>query len=176
MPQQVEDTAKRPVQVRPARKADATNLAAFFMQAWKESGPNSLGFTGATDESMKEIASEGFLVQRLASPKVRIVVAEGERRILGFASLRFMGQGKAELSGIVVLQSESGRGLGTRLLRKASDSAVRLGFRTLMARTEVVNRRAIGFYKKHGFTETAKATEKVGRMKVPVQVLEKRLR
>ncbi len=42
-------------------------------------------------------------------------------------------------------------------------------------KTEVFNDRAIGFYKKNGFTDTRKASENVGRMKVPVQVLEKRL-
>lgn len=162
--------------VRPARINDARPLGAFFIQSWKESGPGALGFAGATDEAIKEIASEAFLVKRLSSPNTKIVVAEREGRILGFASVRSTGEREAELSGIVVLEGEAGKGLGTRLIRKAFDAAVKLGFRILTVKTEAVNARAIGFYEKNGFTRTSRTTEKIGRTRVPIQVLEKRLR
>src|SRR5271157_751691 len=158
MAQEASRGGGRPVEVRvrSARRADAAALAAFFMQAWKEAGPGALGFTGATDESIKEIASEEFLAQRLMSPRVRIVVAEREKRIQGFASIRALNQGEVELTGIVVLQSTSGMGLGTKLLRRACDLAVKLGFRKVIVMTEVFNKKAIGFYKKNGFTEKRK--------------------
>jgi ribosomal protein S18 acetylase RimI-like enzyme len=162
--------------VRVGRKTDAKDLGEFFTEAWKESGPGALGFTGATDEAIKEISSEDFLAMRLVSQNTRTIVAEGEGRILGFASLRRIGDGKVELSGIVVLKSLSGKGIGTRLIRKTMEIAKKQGFKGMMVKTEVFNRGAIGFYKKNGFTEASKITEKVGRVKVPIQVLEKRLR
>jgi ribosomal protein S18 acetylase RimI-like enzyme len=122
------------------------------------------------------ISSEEFLLRRLTSPNVRIVVAERDKEILGFASIRAMGKEEAELSGIVVLEGASGLGLGTKLIGKACESTVKLGFKRLLVKTEALNHRAIGFYKKNGFTESTKIFEKVGRVKVPVLVLERKLR
>ncbi len=156
--------------------ADARALGEFFTCAWRESGPGALGFTGATDEAVKEISSERFLMERLASPKVRILIATADSEVVGFASLRSEEEGRVELSGVVVMQSASGQGVGTRLIRKSLALAARLGFRTISVRTEVFNKKAIGFYKKNGFTETGKATEKVGRTRVELQVLQKVLR
>ena len=162
--------------VRPARSNDAVALGAFFMQSWEESGPGSLGFTGANEDAIKVIASQEFLRKRLASPRTRMVVAEIDGRIVGFASLRLADRGGAELSGIVVRRSESGRGLGSRLLKKAGDLAAKAGFARLGVKTEAFNARAIGFYKKNGFLEMRKTTEKVGREAVPIMILEKKLR
>jgi N-acetylglutamate synthase-like GNAT family acetyltransferase len=177
MPRRVKKARSRavPTRVRVAKDADATALAEFFRRAWREAGPGALGFTGATDKAMKEIASEEFLVRRLKSPRVRIVIVERNRRVLGFASVRTLARETGELSGIVVLGSESGGGLGTRLVEKACKVAAEVGIRKMIVKTEVFNERAIGFYRKNGFAETSKATEKVGKMKVRVQVLEKRL-
>ena len=175
MPASTREAAVRS-EVRAARRADARALGDFFIRAWKEAGPGALGFTGATDEAIREISSERFLAQRLASPNVRILIAVEEGQVVGFASLRAEGVGSAELSGIVVLESSSGRGVGTRLIRKSLALAGRMGFRTVSVRTEVNNGRAIGFYKKNGFTETGRTAEKVGRTRVSLQVLRKTLR
>jgi ribosomal protein S18 acetylase RimI-like enzyme len=164
------------VVVRVARKGDAVPLGKFFLQSWKEAGPNALGFTGANEEAIKEIASKEFLTNRLSSSNTKIMIAEKRGEILGFASIRGMDQGEAELSGVVVLEGESGQGLGTRLVRRACDAAIRVGSTTLMVKTEVFNTRAIGFYKKNGFVEVKKTTEKVGRRRIPMMVLQKELR
>lgn len=42
------------VQVRPARPNDVPKLSAFLIEAWKEAGPGALGFTGATEEAIRE--------------------------------------------------------------------------------------------------------------------------
>jgi len=166
---------KQGVAVRIARGADAKALGVFLTRAWEEAGPGALGFTGATDDTIHEISTEEFLTQRIASDKAKILVAEVEGIIVGFAGLRTEGPQSVELSGMVVLRSASGAGIGTRLIRKSFALAAKLGFRTMTVRTEVFNQKAIAFYKKNGFTETAKETEKVGRTKVPVQVLRKML-
>ena len=161
--------------VRAARKGDAVPLGVFFLQSWKEAGPDALGFTGANQEAIKEIASKEFLTSRLSSPNTKIVIAERQGEILGFASVRGMGRGEAELSGVVVLEGESGHGIATRLVRKACDAAVRVGSTTLKVKTEVFNTRAIEFYKKNGFVEVKKTTEKVGRRRIPLMVLQREL-
>ena len=162
--------------VRPARKADAVLLGTFFLRAWKEAGPEALGFTGANEEAIREIASKEFLSSRLASPNTRIVIAERRGEIMGFASIRRTGKKEAELSGVVVLESESGRGVGSRLVRKACNAALGVGVVLLTVKTEVLNTRAVGFYKKNGFVEMKKTTEKVGRRRILVMVLQRELR
>ena len=165
-----------PFVVRPARLNDARGLSAFLIEAWKEAGPGALGFAGATEEAIREIASEEFLRKRLAAPAVQIVVAEEGMRIIGFSSLRRTGRDEAELSGMVVLERATGKGVGTRLLRKSVEGARRRGLTSIRVKTETSNSRAIGFYKKAGFVESGKAVEKVGRARVELRVLVKRLK
>ena len=161
--------------MRLARSTDAGFLGAFFLESWKEAGPEALGFTGATEKDIEEIASKRFLTKILRNSRTRIVIAEKGREILGFASIRRIGRGKAELSGVVVRESEAGKGIGTRLVRKASDAAIALGITKMTVKTEAFNKRAIRFYTKNEFVETGRATERVGKRSVPVHVLEKRL-
>ena len=161
------------MKVRIAKKTDAKALGAFMTRAWREAGSGALGFTGATEDTIRDISSADFLVQRIANPKMRILVADAGGEIVGFASIRAESPKTAELSGIVVLQSASGSGIGTRLIKRTMRLAAGLGFRTIIVRTEVFNERAIGFYKRNGFTESARTTENVGRTEVPVQVLRK---
>jgi len=163
------------VVVRQARRNDAASLSAFFIKAWRQAGPGALGFTGATDDAVKTISSEEFLVRRLTSPNVKIMIAVRDNEVRGFASVRAIRKGEAEVSGIVVLESASHAGLGTRLIDKACESAARLGFKRLIVKTEAFNARAIRFYKENGFTESTKISEKVGGVKVPLLILERKL-
>jgi ribosomal protein S18 acetylase RimI-like enzyme len=163
-------------EVRPARPNDVAKLSEFFVEAWREAGPGAMGFTGATDAAIKEVSSPEFLKRRLASPNAQIVVAEEERKVVGFASVRLMEGLEAELTGIVVLGRASGRGVGTRLLRKAAEGARRRGCARMSVTTEAANAKAIGFYKKAGFTESRKSMEKRGSTRVAVQVLVRKLR
>lgn len=162
--------------VRPARPNDVSKLSAFLIEAWKEAGPGALGFAGATDEAITEIADEEFLRRRLATPTIQMTIAEEGRRIIGFSSMRRAEPRVAELAGLVVLGAATGRGVGSRLLRKALDGARKRGFSSVLVKTEVTNERAINFYKKAGFTESGKAIERVGGNKVALRYLVKRLR
>ncbi len=163
-------------EVRPARPNDASMLSEFFLEAWHEAGPGAMGFAGATEESIKEIASLEFLSRRLSSPSTRIFVAQEGRKVIGFASVRLKEGREAELSGMVVLESAKGRGIGSRLLRKACDGARKRGCLRISVKTEVANARAIAFYKKAGFTESSRETARVGRTRIPIQLLAKKVR
>jgi len=156
--------------------ADVQRLITFFLQAWREAGSGALGFTGATRETINEIASEGFLKERLTNPAVTMYIVKDQGKVLGFAGTRKADENALELSGIIVLESATGKGVGTLLVEKATSSARRVGFRKIMVKTEFLNRRAINFYKKMGFVEVGKTTENVEGTGVDVVVLEKALR
>ena len=164
------------VSVRQARRRDIDAIGAFFRRAWREAGPGALGFTGASEDAVKEIWSPEFLARSISSPCARLFLAAEGGEVVGFASLRLGGGETAELSGIVVLEGSAGKGVGTRLLRKAEASALGSGVRELLVKTEAFNGRAIGFYEKNGFSRTWEASERVGRANVSRVSLQKRLR
>jgi ribosomal protein S18 acetylase RimI-like enzyme len=158
-----------------ATSADVPKLKAFLLQAWKEAGIGALGFTGASDETIREVASEKFLNERISNPDVDISIVEDGGEILGFAATKRIDQSIIELSGIIVLESATGKGIGTALFGKIVSSASQLGFRKMIVKTEVHNQRAIRFYKKMGLREVGRATENVEGKPVDVLVLEKAL-
>ena len=155
--------------------ADVQKLIKFFLQAWREASSGALGFTGATEETIKEIASEEFLKTRLSDPNVGIYIVEDRGKVLGFAATRKIDENIIELSGIIVAESAAGKGIGTRLIEKVISSARQVGFRQIVVKTEVLNKRAIGFYKKMGLAEVGKTTESVEGTSVDVVVLKKAL-
>ena len=154
---------------------DVDKLIIFFHRAWEESGPARLGFTGATEETINEIASEEFLDKRLSDPNVSIYILKEGGEVLGFASTRAIDREAIELSGIIMLESATGKGFGTRLVEKAVSSARQAGFHRMVVKTEPVNERAIGFYKKMGFAEVGSTRENVEGTAVDATILERRL-
>jgi len=159
-----------------ATSADVQKLTSFFLQAWKEAGPGALGFTGATEETINEITSEEFLKERLSDAAVKMFIVEENGKILGFAATRVMDENAIELSGVIVLESATGKGFGTILIREVISYARQVGVQKIIVKTEVLNQRAISFYRKMGFVEVGKATEDVEGKGVDVVVLEKTFR
>jgi len=156
-----------------ATVADAPKLGVFLHEAWREAGPGGLGFTGATEETINEIASEEFLLKRLTNRDVIMYIVQEEGRVLGLAATRRIDGESIELSGMIVLESATGKGLGTTLVEKALTEIRRAGFRKVVVKTEAVNRRAIRFYKKMGLKEVGRGREKVEQTNVDVVILEK---
>jgi ribosomal protein S18 acetylase RimI-like enzyme len=154
---------------------DVQSLIVFFHQAWKESGPSALGLSGATKQTINEIASERFLKERLTNPDVNIYVVKHGESVLGFAATRVIDRDTTELSGIIVLESAAGKGFGTQLVEEAVSSARQAGFHKMIVRTEVVNERAIGFYRRMEFAEVGKTRENVEGTVVDIMVLERKL-
>jgi ribosomal protein S18 acetylase RimI-like enzyme len=149
------------MKVREATLGDEANLRSFLKEAWKEAGLGAPGFTGATDKTIEEISSIDFLKKLLVDPKTRIFVAEDEDRFVGFASNKESGKDNVELSGIIVLESKTGLGMGTQLLEIARSSAALLGYSKMIVKTEYFNNRAIHFYKRMGFAEMGRTIEEI---------------
>jgi ribosomal protein S18 acetylase RimI-like enzyme len=161
--------------VRKATADDVHKLGVFIIEAWQETGPGALGFAGATDDVIHELASEQTLRTLLANPAIQIFVADDTGEIVGFSSLKRIDSDTVELSGIVVLQNLVGRGLGTELFETASAFAVMEGYLKMMVKTEVINDRAVAFYKKLGFVEAKETEEDVEGTVIRLMVLERTL-
>jgi ribosomal protein S18 acetylase RimI-like enzyme len=152
---------------------DIQSLSAFILEAWREAGPGALGFSGATDEAVHKLASEPLLRVKLTDPALRIFIAEEAGRVVGFASLKRIDSTTAELSGLIVLQSLVGKGVGTELLHIAEEFADMEGYNKMVVKTEAFNDKAIAFYRKLGFVGTTEIEEDVEGTPVRLMVLEK---
>jgi len=163
------------MRVRTATLADLHDLGAFFLEAWREAGPESPGFTGATEETMRDLASEESLSAQIMDPLVRVFMAEEGNQISGFAALRRIDSAAVELSGMMVLQKRVRRGVGTELFKKAQEFSISEGYRKMEVKTEAFNRRAIAFYKKLGFVQSGETEDNLGGTLVKLMVLQKSL-
>ncbi len=163
MPLEFEDT-----EVREAEPSDAEAVATFLLGAWREAGPESLGFTGATPELMAEIATAEAIGARIRRDGRRLFLAHSREGVMGFAATRPLEARIAELAGVIVGRAAAGRGIGTRLVEEALAAASRDGFARMVVRTERTNDPAIAFYRSRGFEPVADCTERVGELEVPV--------
>jgi len=162
------DEMSHPVEVAEAVTDDAPALADFLLRAWRAAGPDGLGFAGATDEIIAEIATPASLAARIGRDGRRMFVARSRDRVVGFAATRSLDTEEVELSGIVVGPESTGRGVGTRLITLALTRARSDGYRRMIVRTEPSNGPAIGFYQGRGFRARGSAVERVGETDVPL--------
>lgn len=82
-----------------------------------------------------------------------------------------MGGRVLELSGIVLLESRTGRGIGSALLSQMKEAAREAGFSRMVVHTESYNERAIAFYKRHGFSLETVVKEEVRGSPIELAVL-----
>ncbi len=155
--------------------ADASRLAAFLKRAWSEAGPGALGWTGATDATMDEIASEDFLAALLTNPQTTVLAAEEAGEIIGVAVLRRSQATVDELAGILLLESRTGEGVGRSLLAAALERSRARGTKEIVVRTEAANERALRFYRRSGFVVVDSGPEVVGGTQVNLVTLRYRL-
>ena len=81
---------------------------------------------------------------------MNIYIVKDESNVLGFAGTCFIDRDVIELSGIIMLESATGEGFGTQVIENAVSSARWVRAQRMVVKTEAVNERAIGFYKKMG--------------------------
>jgi len=161
------------MEIREATQEDIEGLTSFFFSAWIEAGPESLGWTGASEEGMEHIASHDFLSSLIDRDDVRIFLAWEGDDVVGFASNAKVDKDTVELSGIVVLDSRTGKGIGSELLESAIEAAKSDGFSTMIVKTESFNNRAIQFYRRKGFKKKDTRMEEIEGVKVELLVLER---
>jgi len=159
------------MEVRQATLSDIEAFRAFILEAWRQAGPDALGWTGASEEAVAKIASREYLTSLFSKPDTRVFLAVTGDRVMGFASNSRVDEETVELSGIVVLDSMIGRGIGSRLLEASVGAALSDGYSRVLVRTETFNDRALAFYKSKGFKAVAQHTISVEGVDVEVVAL-----
>ena len=163
------------VRITEATAADISAISVFFHEMWRQAGPDSPGFAGATESVIAEIAEPEAIRPRLGGPERRMFLAYERESVVGFAATRAIDTATIELAGIVVLQSKLGRGIGALLVEKAVQSARQHRFDRMAVSTEVANDTALGFYQAHGFEFVGESTATVEGTAVAVSNLERTL-
>jgi len=163
------------VRVVEASLSDVPYIHRFILAAWKEAGPDAWGWTGATEESVEDLASPEYLSRLISNPKVRIFLAKDRREIVGFAANRKVTEARVELGGIIVSERLTGRGIGTALMKAAIEAASLAGFADIIVKTETFNERAIGFYEASGFRRSGTTREEVGGKNIDLVILRRDL-
>lgn len=151
--------------------SDIPMLKSFIWEAWRLAGPSALGWTGANDENIEEIASETFLQRLIGNPIVKVFISKSEENVVGFCAVRKIDDGLIELAGIIVRQDQLGRGVGTDLFEMARKEAVASGFTAMLVKTEPTNDRALSFYRSKGFVDDNQIVEEISGAKVNLTVL-----
>jgi ribosomal protein S18 acetylase RimI-like enzyme len=164
------------IAVAEAIPAHAAAFAAFFRAAWRQAGPDAPGFAGATEEVIDELTTPDAFAVRIGGPVRRMFLAWEAEAVVGFAATTRVDATEAELAGIIVLESATGRGVGGALVEAAATAMAEAGHRAMVVRTEVTNERARGFYEHHGFALTGTDIEHVNELAVEVAVLRRKLR
>jgi len=149
------------ISIKEATRDNIQALKHFILQAWREAGPDALGWTGATDEQISELTSDVFLTSLINRSDVTIFLALTNNKVVGFASNTKVNQSLVELSGIIVLENMRGQGIGTLLLQSAIRSARKQGYNDMTVKTELTNDRAIQFYHKKHFKINKKTNIKI---------------
>jgi ribosomal protein S18 acetylase RimI-like enzyme len=146
-------------------------LGRFVLDAWSRAGPQALGWTGATEDTIHEISSEQYLMELVSDPKLKLFVTEQNGEITGFAANRVQDASTIELAGIIVRDDLLGKGIGSLLISRCIGSARDAGFSSMVVKTETSNERAISFYMKRGFARLGNVVETVGNSKLELATL-----
>ena len=145
--------------VREAGAADALCLHALATQVFLDTyAPQGIRAPVAR-EAQQELSVAAFL-ERLAAPSVRVLLAEREGFLVGFAGVTLgathalVGKGPAaELSRLYVQSPFTRGGIGSLLLRRVEALASAAGASTLWLTAWVGNARALAFYASQGYEE-----------------------
>jgi len=164
-----------PLSVVEATDEDTDAISTFLWEAWRQAGPGSPGFSGATEEVIAEIADPRVIRERVGGPERRMFIAVQGDRVVGFASTRAETADTVEVSGVIVLQEMTGSGIGRKLLDAAIEASAGYGFTEMTVNTETDNEGARRFYERHGFKPVGTSVEMVGPTAVQVVTLKRDL-
>jgi putative acetyltransferase len=133
--------------IRPATLDDQPAIRELVFEVLR-----SYGFTPSLETTDLDLSDIGR--HYLACGGHFAVLVEGDR-MLGTVALSDLGGGVCELRRMYLAASHRGRGLGTRLLAHAIETAVRMGFRRVIVETSSVLVEAIALYQRAGFVPLA---------------------
>lgn len=124
--------------IRPATGRDAAAITALEAEAFSSTAWNA-----------SQVAAE------LDTPTRRVVVAEQDGALLGYASVGLAGD-VADLIRIAVARASRRAGIGSALLAAAHDRAVEGGADRVLLEVAASNSSALAFYAAHGYAEISR--------------------
>lgn len=148
------------IHLRPATPTDALTLTALAIQVWLDTYAPE-GVRASVAREVLTTYKEQAFAAAIASDQTRLVVAERNARLVGFAQIT-LGERhelapdsgpQAELLRLYVQEPFTGQKLGTRLLVEAEALAARAGSRVLWLTPWVHNHRALAFYARRGYAD-----------------------
>ena len=145
------------VVVRTARVDDAACMAVLATQVWLHTYPTQGISAAISHYTRTELIPEKYLAL-LNDPRARLWVAEREACLIGFVVVQLdvpcpiHAPASAELQTLYVQSHFVGQGVGRQLLGVAEEMARTQTGLPLWLTVNVNNARAIGFYRRHGYT------------------------
>ena len=146
-------------EIRTAELDDALCLSVLATQVFLD----TYATDGIRPSLAREVLSSYSLARfavALSNPSTRIVIAERQGHLIGFAQVSLGAchdlapQGtQSELLRLYVQEPFTAQGVGTRLLEVAEDAAARHGSAVLWLTPWVHNHRAIAFYGRRGYAD-----------------------
>lgn len=121
----------------------------------------SLLFSQEADFQPDYEAQRRGLLQILENPDVGVIlVARQKNQIVGMVNLLFtvstaLGQRVALLEDLVILPNQRAKGIGSKLLKEAIETAKLHNCHRITLLTDLANESAQRFYQKHGFSFSA---------------------
>ncbi len=155
------------IDVRPARRSDAAELAVVYASAWREA------YSGI----IPALTLEKMIVRRSARwwaeivGKRALLVLEVGGSVAGYASFAPAAgrahAGAAEIQELYLAPEYQGIGLGLRLFAAALKRIRGRGYGRVLVRALAENDRANGFYARHGGRLIARTEENLGGRALP---------
>jgi diamine N-acetyltransferase len=147
------------VDLRPATADDALCLSVLAMQVFLDTYATG-GIRPNLAREVLTTYSQAAFSQAVADPRARVVVAEHEGHLVGFAHVTLGAVHElaptgpqAELLRLYVQEPFTRRRLGSRLLAEAERLAAAAGASVLWLTPWVHNHRALAFYARHGYAD-----------------------
>lgn len=146
------------LQVRAASQGDAGRLAVLATQIWLHTYCTNGINSEVAQYVLSELTVDRFS-DRIKQPDTRILLAEREEWLVGFATVRFgascpsSAKSAVELQTLYVQEHFIGQGIGKLLLEAAEAEARKQSAAPLWLSVNAQNARAIAFYDRQGYSK-----------------------
>jgi L-amino acid N-acyltransferase YncA len=136
------------MELRPATPADLDAVVAVFLACWRETYRGVL--PDATIDAMSDDRARTLWERVLNSDEGEVLVAENAATVLGVTRLAVSGA-HGVVHSLYVSPRSQGSGLGSQLLRAASDRLAELGVQDASLWVFAANAPSLAFYRRHGW-------------------------
>ena len=169
------------ISIRLATPPDALCLSALATQVWLDTYAVA-GVRPAMAEEVRRSFSMGSLQTQMARPDTRILLAEFNDHLVGFAQLRFEAEQSyvtserpCEIERLYVQRPFLGQRVGAQLLHETEELAAQGRATALWASVWVHNMRALRFYEHQGYARLGSAWFEMDRERHENMVMSKPL-